>query len=82
MPSTDKPIDYNLSMLYTKEPFNKQLIYSDNFQQFLNVEQIAPHRYKIALPDGNYNYYTFKDGICNTAELHHSFYTIYVQLIA
>lgn len=82
MPSIDKLIDYNLNVLYTREPFNNQKIYSDNFQQFLNVEQVAPHRYKIVLPDGNYNYYTFQDGICNIAELHHSFYTIYIQLKA
>ena len=77
--STIKPIDYNLNMLYFQEPFNKQIVYSDNFQQFLTVEQVALHRYKIVLPDGNYNYYTFRDGICSTVELHHSFYTVYLQ---
>ncbi len=80
VPSIDKLIDYNLNMLYCKEPFDKQVIYSDNFQQFLNVEQVAPHRYKIVLPDGNYNYYTFRDGICQVAEIHNLLYTIYIQL--
>ena len=82
VPSTIKSIDYNLNMLYFQEPFNKQVVYSDNFQQFLHVEQIAQHRYKIVLPDGNYNYYTFKDGICSMVELHHSFYTVYIKLKA
>ena len=77
--STIRPIDYNLNMLYFQEPFNKQIVYSDNFQQFLTVEQVALHRYKIVLPDGNYNYYTFTDGLCSTVELHHSFYTVYLQ---
>ena len=77
--STIKPIDYNLNMLYFQEPFNKQIVYSDNFQQFLTVEQVALHRYKIVLPDGNYNYNTFTDGLCSTVELHHSFYTVYLQ---
>lgn len=77
---TDKRIDYNLNMLYCKEPFDKQVIYSDNFQQFLHVEQVAPHRYKIVLPDGNYDYYTFRNGICEVAEIHHPFYTIFIQL--
>lgn len=80
--STIKPIDYNLNMLYFQEPFNKQIVYSDNFQQFLTVEQVALHRYKIVLPDGNYNYYTFTDGLCSTVELHHSFYTVYIKLKA
>jgi hypothetical protein len=82
VPSTIKSIDYNLNMLYFQEPFNKQVVYSDNFQQFLHVEQIAQHRYKIVLPDGNYNYYTFRDGVCSMVELHHSFYTVYIQLKA
>ena len=80
VPATDKRIDYNLNMLYCKEPFDKQIIYSDNFQQFLSVEQVAPHRYKIVLPDGNYNYYTFQDGICHVAEIRHPFYTIFIRL--
>ena len=66
-------------MLYFQEPFNKQIVYSDNFQQFLTIEQVDLHRYKIVLPDGNYNYYTFTDGLCSTVELHHSFYTVYLQ---
>ena len=82
VPSTIKSIDYNLNMLYFQEPFNKQIVYSDNFQEFVNVEQVAEHRYKIVLPDGNYNYYTFRDGICSMVELHHSFYTVYFQLKA
>ena len=76
----NKPIDYNMSMLYCEEPLNKQTVYSDNFQKFLDIEKISLHKYKIVMPDGNYNYYTFQNGICQTAELHHSFYTIYIQL--
>lgn len=82
VPSNNKLIDYNFNMLYCQEPFNKQTVYSDNFQQFLTVEQVALHKYKIVLPDGNYNYYTFSNGICSKVELHHSFYTVYIQLKA
>ena len=79
VPSINKLIDYNLNMLYCQEPFNKQTAYSDNFQKFLTVEEVALHKYKIMLPDGNYNYYTFNNGICSMVELHHSFYTVYIQ---
>ncbi len=80
VPATDKQIDYNLNMLYCKEPYDKQIIYSDNFQQFLQVEQVATHRYKIVLPDGNCDYYTFQDGICQVAEIRHPLYTIFIRL--
>lgn len=74
-------IDYNLLTLYVKEPSGINTVYSDNFQQFLKIEKTADHVYKIQLPDGNYNYYFFKDGICNKVEAHHSFYTIKMILL-
>ena len=73
-------IDYNFGLLYCTEPENKQMIYSDNFQQFVNIQKVSDHKYKIKLPDGNYNYYSFENGICSIAELHHTFYTFYVTL--
>lgn len=76
-----KLIDYNLLLLYNHEPVNIPVVYSDNFQQFLAIIKTAEHAYKIELPDGNYNNYFFKDGICNKVEVHHSFYTITMKLL-
>jgi hypothetical protein len=73
-------INYNLTLLYCSEPVGVHRVYSDNFQQFLNIKKVADHKYKIELPDGNYNYYSFDNGICNLVEVHHSFYTIYIKL--
>ncbi|HYK47780.1 MAG TPA: DUF6134 family protein [Parafilimonas sp.] len=79
-PVNNEAIDYNFSLLYCMEPVNKQEIYSDNFQQFINIKKVSEHQYKIELPDGNCNYYSFQNGICSNAELHHTFYTIHVTL--
>ena len=68
------PITYNMLSLYSKEPENISKVYSDNFQTFLAIEKAASHKYKITLPDGNYNYYYYKNGILNLVEVHHSFY--------
>lgn len=73
-------IDYNFLLLYCHEPVNLSKVYSDNFQQFLSIKKEAEHRYKIVLPDGNYNYYTYKNGICESVEVHHSLYTIQLKL--
>lgn len=78
--SINKLIDYNFNMLYWQEPVDNKTVYSDNFQQFLNIQKVEEHRFKIQLPDGNFNYYSFKNGVCYFAELHHSLYTIYLQL--
>lgn len=75
-----EPIHYNLMLLYSKEPVNQQQVYSDSFQKFLAIEKIASHSYRIELPDGNYNDYHFSNGICEKVELHHSLYTISIQI--
>jgi len=75
-----KAINTNLMMLYCHEPANNSQVYSDNFQQFLKVKQTGEHIYRIDLPDGNYNYYSYTNGICSKVDIHHSLYTIQIKL--
>lgn len=75
-----KQIDYNFLMLYMHEPADMRTVYSDNFQRFLPIKKTAEHTYTVELPDGNYNTYFFKEGMCNKVEIHHSFYTIHMIL--
>ncbi len=75
-----KVIDYNFLLLYCKEPVNIQKVYSDNFQQFLAIKKTDDHKYRVDLPDGNYNCYTYRGGVCTNVEIHHSFYTVQMQL--
>jgi hypothetical protein len=76
-----KQINNNLTMMYLQEPVGLSQIYSDNFQQFVQVKQVESHTYRINLPDGNYNYYTYTNGICSKVDIHHSLYTIQIQLV-
>lgn len=73
-------IDYNLMLLYSKEPIGENQVYSDSFQQFLTIKKTNNHSYRIVLPDGNYNDYHFANGICQKVELHHSLFTINIQI--
>ena len=75
------PINYNMMLLYCKEPVNIGQVYSDNFQQFLPIKKTGTHSYRVELPDGNYNDYHFRNGICTLVVVHHSFYTIRMELI-
>lgn len=72
-------INYNLMLLYSKEPVSEDKVYSDSFQQFLTIKKTDNHSYRIELPDGNYNDYHFQNGICQKVELHHSLFTINIQ---
>ncbi|MDB5086380.1 MAG: hypothetical protein JWR09_374 [Mucilaginibacter sp.] len=76
-----KQISNNLTMMYLQEPVGLSQIYSDNFQQFVQVKQVESHTYRINLPDGNYNFYTYTNGICSKVDIHHSLYTIQIQLV-
>ncbi|MEE1944749.1 DUF6134 family protein [Pedobacter sp. KR3-3] len=74
-------INYNMMLLYCQEPIHISQVYSDNFQQMLAIKKIGMNNYRIDLPDGNYNTYYFQNGICKTVEVHHSLYTITMELV-
>ena len=74
------PITYNMLSLYTIEPININKVYSDNFETFIAIQKVEMHKYRISLPDGNYNYYYYKDGILNMVEVHHSLYSATIVL--
>jgi hypothetical protein len=75
-----KQINNNLTLMYLQEPVGLSQVYSDNFQQFVQVKQVDSHTYRINLPDGNYNFYTYTNGVCSKVDIHHSLYTIQIQL--
>lgn len=76
-----QPINYNMMLLYCKEPINIPNIYSDNFQCFLPIKKSGAHQYRIDLPDGNYNDYHFENGVCKLVVVHHSLYTIKMERV-
>jgi|ERR1051326_3180570 hypothetical protein len=74
------PITYNMLSLYSKEPEKINQVYSDNFETFIAIQKTGAHKYKIELPDGNYNYYYYKDGVLNRVEVHHTLYSANIVL--
>lgn len=74
------PIRYNMLSVYVSEPVNITQVYSDNFQQQVNIQKLADHHYKIKFPDGNYSEYFYTNGICSKVEIHHSLYRATIEL--
>lgn len=74
------PIRYNMLSIYISEPVNISKVYSDYFQQQIDIQKIADHRYKIKFPDGNYNEYFYTNGVCSKIEVHNSLYSATVEL--
>jgi hypothetical protein len=73
-----KPIETHLLSLYFYEPKNESLIYSDSFPGLLKIEK-NQGGYRLVLPNGNENMYTYKNGICIKALFKSAYYTITLQ---
>ena len=63
-PLNKYPITYNMVCVYTVEPLHRSSVFAERFQRFVPVEKLGPHHYKITFPDGAYNEYYYKAGIC------------------
>ena len=74
------PIRNNMLSLYAAEPVAVSKVYSDNFQQFLDIEKIKGQHYKIKFPDGNYSEYYYANDICTKVEVYHSLYSATIEL--
>jgi hypothetical protein len=74
------PIRFSMLNLYCTEPVSLTKVYSDNFQQFLDIQLLAPHHYKIKFPDGNSNEYFYQNGICARIRINHSMYSATIEL--
>lgn len=74
------PIRYNMLSLYATEPTEVSQVYSDSFEQLVAIQKTAEHKYKIVLPDGNYNNYNYENGMLSKVELNSTFYSANIQL--
>jgi hypothetical protein len=52
---------FSTAKLYFQEPKGIQEVYSERFLQYCRLEAQEGHRYKLYLPDGKVNYYTYKE---------------------
>lgn len=73
-------IKYNMLRLYTQEPVNISTVYSDNFQEYVDIKRMGHQHYRIRFPDDNYSDYFYRNGICVKVEVHHSLYNASIEL--
>jgi hypothetical protein len=70
------PIRYNMLLLYTTKPEAISKVYSANFQKHLDIKKMEDNRYRLTMPDGKFNYYTYKNGICTKVEIVRTLFTL------
>jgi hypothetical protein len=76
-----KMVTYNMDCLYFQEPVDITQVYSDNFQQFVPILKNPEGYYKIKFPDGNSNFYYYKNGVCSAIHINHTWYSADIVLM-
>lgn len=74
------PIRQTLLTLYLYEPVALTQVFSDVYQRMVPVRRLAPNHYKVQLPDGAYNEFFYRDGICAKVLLHNTLYKAEIAL--
>jgi hypothetical protein len=73
------PITHSILSLYIQEPTGQASVFSDTHGENIPLTKIATGKYRLDLPNGNVNYYSYTDGVCTLVEIHHSF--VQIQLL-
>ena len=55
-------VNFSMIKLYYKEPLGLKEVYSERYLEMCPIESVAPHKYKVYIPNGKHNYYTYKNG--------------------
>lgn len=63
------PVHYNTLMLYTHVPAGINKVFSGNLQKMVEIKKTGENKYRLLLPDGKYNDYTYANGICSKVEI-------------
>ena len=70
------PIRCSVVSLYFQEPKDQLAVFSDALGRNVPIKEIKKGTYRLDLPNGNFNYYNYVNGICTLIEIHHSFFEI------
>lgn len=74
------PVFSNILQLYTDPPSADTKAFSNHFQKMVNVKRISENCYGLSLPEGHYNYYHYKKGVCTQIDVVRTLFTIHIVL--
>ena len=63
------PVRYNTLLLYMNMPKTVTKVFSGSLQKLVDIKKISENKYRLLLPDGKFNDYTYKNGICSKVEI-------------
>ena len=68
----------NLTRLFLEEPRGQYRVFSDRFGQWVPVEKLGVHQYKIPFPNGSASIFTYENGRCISVVNTGSFYEVHL----
>src|SRR6476661_2210423 len=75
-------VRYNSHCLYSTEPVYYTNVFADNYQQFVPIQKVAEHHYRVAFPDGNSNDYFYENGVCRKVKVKSRFFDAEFVLVS
>lgn len=68
-------VSYSSACVYFEEPFGRTALFYENYGRNLQVVNLGNHQYKVGLPNGSVEFYTYEKGKVVTVEIVQSFAT-------
>lgn len=75
----DPPAHFTTIMLYFHEPVEVHQIYSELYLENCELVEIKPHQYKLTLPNGEHNYYTYLNGELQEVQVDRTWFDLTFQ---
>ena len=72
----DFPIKESSAMLYHKEPVGITKVFAEGYQTMAELKSLGNHQYKLFLPNGKTNLYTYKNGKLISVEVPRLWFTL------
>ena len=72
-------LDFTSVMLYYQEPVGIEQVYSERFLEYCNLEAMDDQKYKLYLPNGTVNYYTYGEGMLQEIFVDRSWFNLRFQ---
>lgn len=62
MTHNESDVSYSSASLYFEEPINRKVLFSENYGINLPIKKVGDHKYMVKLPNGDENFYTYRNG--------------------
>ena len=75
-------VSYNSACVYFVNPLGRTALFYENYGRDLQVLDLGNHQYKVELPNGSVEFYTYEKGKVVTVDIVQSFATNTLKVVS